>query len=50
MATLDAMPAVYESEAVRVVRFPAPLIIGIDGKKRHGVVAKPDASSNNPNP
>lgn len=50
VATLDAMPAVYESEAVRVVRFPAPLIIGIDGKKRHGVVAKPDASSNNPNP
>ena len=50
VATLDAMPAVYESEAVRVVRFPAPLIIGIDGKKRHGVVAKPDAPLNNTNP
>ncbi len=39
---LNSMPAVYESENVRIVEFTNPLQIGIDGKKGHGVVAKPD--------
>lgn len=43
---LNAMPASYESEAVRVVTFDAPLAIGIDGKKGQGVVAKPGYSQN----
>lgn len=30
---LDAMPAVYESESVRHVRFDTPLYIYIDGRK-----------------
>ena len=42
-AVLDAMPAEYESDAVRVVRFPAPLLIGINGKKGIGVVRLPDS-------
>ncbi len=44
-AVLDSMPAEYESEAVRVVRFPAPLLIGINGKKGRGVVKLPDMQS-----
>lgn len=42
-ASLDAMPAVYESDSVRVVRFPSPLLIGINGKKGIGVVKLPAA-------
>lgn len=42
-AVLDAMPAEYESDAVRVVRFSAPLLIGINGKKGIGVVRLPDS-------
>ncbi len=38
---LDSMSAEYESEAVRVVRFPSPLLIGINGKKGIGVVRLP---------
>ena len=38
---LNRMEAIYESPAVRIVQFPVPLSIGIDGKKGHGVVAKP---------
>ena len=40
--TLDAMEAVYESDAVRVVRFDSPLTIGLNGVKGVGVVLKPD--------
>jgi len=39
---LNEMKAVYESQAIRIVEFPSPLAIGIDGKKGHGVVAKPE--------
>ncbi|MCR5679751.1 MAG: phosphoenolpyruvate synthase [Prevotella sp.] len=35
---LDSMPAIYETEHVRHVRFPAPLKIMMDGKKQEGVV------------
>lgn len=38
---LESLPAEYESERVRIVRFPAPLTIGINGKKGLGVVVKP---------
>jgi hypothetical protein len=37
-ATLDAMPALYESEFVRHVRFDSPLEICIDGVKNKAVV------------
>lgn len=37
-AMLDAMPAVEETEHVRVVRFSKPLRILMDGKKQEGVV------------
>ncbi len=39
---LDAMPAVFEDDYVRHVRFQKPLIIKIDGKKNVGVVCKPE--------
>ncbi len=37
---LNSLPAVYESEDVRVVKFENPLVIGINGMKGVGVVAK----------
>ena len=39
-AALDAMPAVYESEYLRQVRFDAPLDICIDGLKSRALVAR----------
>ncbi len=39
---LDSLPAEYESDAVRIVKFSTPMTIGIDGKKGIGVVVKPD--------
>ncbi|MDE5745318.1 MAG: phosphoenolpyruvate synthase, partial [Paramuribaculum sp.] len=42
---LDAMPAVHESEFVRIVEFTTPLAIGINGKTGIGVVAKPGADT-----
>ncbi len=45
VAYLDSLPAVYESEHVRIVTFEHPLPIGINGKKGIGVVAKPDSGS-----
>lgn len=39
-AYLDALPAVYESEAVRIVRFETPLTIAINGRRSIGVVFK----------
>lgn len=38
---LDAQPAVYESEFVRIVKFDQSLSIGINGRKGVGVVVKP---------
>ena len=35
---LDAMPAVFENEYLRHVRFPEPLYIYIDGRKNKGIV------------
>jgi len=50
---LDSIPALYETEAVRVVRFHTPLLIGINGKKGIGVVRLPgndESSGNSENP
>ena len=40
-AALDAMPAEYESDTVRIVRFDKPLTMGLNGLKGVGVVLKP---------
>ncbi|MDE6527828.1 MAG: PEP/pyruvate-binding domain-containing protein, partial [Muribaculaceae bacterium] len=40
VAYLNRLPAVYESENLRLVNFASPLMIGIDGKKGRGVVKK----------
>lgn len=38
---LDSLPAVFETDSVRVVCLPSAVQIGIDGQKGCGVVAKP---------
>ena len=38
---LKSLPAIYESESIRIVSFDKPLVIGINGVKGVGVVAKP---------
>ncbi|MCI9607752.1 MAG: phosphoenolpyruvate synthase [Muribaculaceae bacterium] len=40
-AYLDSMPAVKQTDFVRIVEFDSPLSIGINGKTGVGVVAKP---------
>lgn len=42
---LNAMPAVFETEFIRHVRFQNPLSIKINGRKRVGVVIKPNVIS-----
>jgi len=42
---LDALPAVYETEYVRHVRFPHPLKIMMDGKRQQGLVLLPPDES-----
>ncbi len=39
---LDNLPAVYEDKFVKHIRFENPIIAVIDGKKRIGVIFKPD--------
>ena len=39
---LNAQPALYETEFIRQVHFEQPIIIKINGKKRMGVVMKPE--------
>ena len=39
---LDSLPAAYESPSLRVVRFPSPLKIALNGRTGRGVVAKPE--------
>ena len=36
--TLDAMPAEYESNFVRIVRFPEDLTVCVDGKENRALV------------
>ena len=42
---LDTLPAVYESESVRIVEFKNPLTIAINGRKGRGIVVKPKAEA-----
>ncbi len=42
VAFLDSLPAVYESEFMRIVTFDEPLVIGVNGLKGTGVVVKPN--------
>ncbi len=41
LAYLNTQPAVFEDEFIRQVRFDAPLVVKIDGKKSKAVVLKP---------
>lgn len=41
MDYLDSLPAEQESESMRIVRFPDPLTIAINGRKSKGIVRKP---------
>ncbi|MDE5902420.1 MAG: phosphoenolpyruvate synthase [Muribaculaceae bacterium] len=41
MEWLESMPAVYESESLRIVAFDEPLAIAINGRKSKGIVVKP---------
>ena len=42
---LDTLPAVYESDSVRIVEFKNPLTIAINGRKGRGIVGKPKAEA-----
>ncbi len=42
---LNSRPAAYENDFIRIVTFPSPLSIGINGLKGTGVVVKPDTHS-----
>lgn len=39
---LNSLPALYESDTLRAVNLPGPAVIGIDGRRGIGVVAKPE--------
>lgn len=41
---LNAQPAEYEDEFLRIVRFPAPLRIAINGRQGRGQILKPEPS------
>ena len=42
-ALLDSLPAEYDDGRIRVVRFPNPLTIAINGRRGVGIVALPEA-------
>ncbi len=42
---LNGCDAVYESDFIRIVKFPALLTIGINGRKGSGVVVKPEVNT-----
>lgn len=44
MDYLNSLPAEYESDRIRIVKFDTPLTIAINGRKHKGVVQKPDSS------
>ena len=41
LAYLDTLPAVKETDTIRIVEFPKPLTIAINGRKSRGIVMKP---------
>ena len=44
MDYLNSLPAVKETDTVRIVEFPEPLVIAINGRKSRGIVMKPSAA------
>ncbi|MCH5217705.1 MAG: phosphoenolpyruvate synthase [Muribaculaceae bacterium] len=38
---LDSLPALHETDTLRIVEFPEPLTIAINGRKSRGIVMKP---------
>lgn len=38
---LDSLPAVHETDTIRIVEFPEPLEVAINGRKSRGIVMKP---------
>lgn len=40
---LESMPAEYETEFLRVIKFPTPLTVAINGMKSKGIVMKPES-------
>lgn len=44
---LNSLPASYESDFLRIIRFEEPLQIGINGRKGVGVVMKPKTNERN---
>ena len=38
---LNSLPAIHETETLRIVEFPEPLTIAINGRKSRGIVLKP---------
>lgn len=42
---LEDQPAVYETDTLRVVKFPDPLPIAINGRKGKGIVKKPQTNA-----
>ena len=45
---LDSLPAVYETDSLRIVGFDEPLTIAINGRKSKGIVIKPGADNKTP--
>lgn len=45
MKWLNSLPAVYESDAIRIVEFCHPLPIAINGRKSRGIVLKPSSAN-----
>jgi len=41
---LDSLPAVFENDHIRHIRFNSPIVIKTDGKKNIGLVMKPEQS------
>ena len=44
-AYLDSLPAEYEDDHIRIVRFHSPLAIAINGRSGRGTVQKPDTQN-----
>ncbi len=42
---LESIPAEYESEYIRIVKFASPLFIGLNGRKGVGIVMKPQENN-----
>lgn len=47
MDYLNSLPAEYESDSIRIVKFTDPLTIAINGRKSKGIVVKPGANDRN---